>query len=69
MKKKRKQVKQRKDKDGFLFVVLEKNGDREVQYTHILVAKAFVPNPEGKENVRHKDGDKENNRADNLEWY
>ena len=35
---------------------------------HILVAKAFVPNPEGYTFVRHKNGRLLDNRADNLEW-
>ncbi len=35
---------------------------------HRLVAMAFVPNPGGLPVVNHKDGDKGNNHADNLEW-
>ncbi len=38
------------------------------EFIHRLVANTFVENPEGKTEVNHKDGNRENNCADNLEW-
>ena len=47
---------------------LRKDGKQYQRTLHSLVAKTFIPNPEGKAEVNHIDGDKMNNRVDNLEW-
>lgn len=55
---------------GYVYVYLYSNGKRDSanSLVHILVAKAFVPNPDNKPQVNHIDGDKSNNCAWNLEW-
>lgn len=57
-----------KNRCGYMQVVLSKNGKLKYITVHRLVAKAFIPNPECKKQVNHKDGNKENNSVDNLEW-
>lgn len=61
-------LKQQVDKNGYMAVRLSK-GNKKFQTTvHRAVAKAFVDNSERKPCVNHKDGDKKNNCAENLEW-
>lgn len=49
-------------------VTLSRFGRRSIHYVHRLVAKAFLPNPDSKPEVNHKDGNRTNNRVTNLEW-
>lgn len=57
-----------KSKDGYVRVSLNKDGKVFTIEIHKLVAQAYIPNPEGKPQVNHKDEDKTNNCVDNLEW-
>lgn len=52
----------------YLFVSLSKNNKKYNFSIHIGVAVHFVPNPENKPEVNHKDGNKQNNHWTNLEW-
>lgn len=53
---------------GYWKVDLYKNRVREKAYVHILVAQMFVPNPDNKPQVNHKDGNRANSNFENLEW-
>lgn len=55
-------------KNGYLVVRLKKNGNRSTKLINRLVAESFIPNPEDKLEVNHKDLNKLNNHVDNLEW-
>ena len=55
-------------RDGYLTVGLTKNNRNKTFIVHRVVAKAFIPNPDNLPQVNHKDENKSNNNASNLEW-
>lgn len=53
---------------GYEKVVLCKNSNVKTYYIHRLVAEAYIPNPDNKAHINHKDENKQNNFVGNLEW-
>lgn len=53
---------------GYLTVDLYENNKTHKITIHRLLAETFIPNPENKPCVDHKDGDRKNNKLSNLRW-
>jgi hypothetical protein len=50
--------------NGYLFVKI----DGKLVSIHRLVGELFIPNPHNKKEINHIDGNKQNNKVENLEW-
>lgn len=64
-----KEMKLRKNPNGYFQVCLKGNGSQKTAYVHRLVAEAFLKPPLPEETcINHKDEIKTNNSVENLEW-
>ena len=59
---------QTKDSRGYPSVTIFDKYGQHTKNVHKIVAETFIPNPEKKLTVNHKDGNKSNNHISNLEW-
>ena len=63
-----KELTQRISNKGYWTVRLSKNAKQTIILVHRLIALAFVPNPDNKPYVNHKNGNKLDYQISNLEW-
>lgn len=69
MKKQKQEIIPKFEKEGKAKVILtDKNGVEKEMDVARMVATAFVPNPNNYDFINHKNGNKLDNRAENLEW-
>ena len=54
--------------NGYKYVWLHKNNKATQKYIHRLVAEHFLDNPNKHKQINHKNGKKNDNRLQNLEW-
>ena len=61
-------LRQSNHRQGYKLVGLHKDKKLKTHTVHRLIAKAFIENPNGYNEVNHKDENKANNNIENLEW-
>ena len=62
-------LKPKYNQKGYQYIKLSINRYKSIKwYIHRLVGFHFIPNPENKPQINHKDGNPSNNNVDNLEW-
>lgn len=62
-------LKHRPNNQSYLRInLINKNGKPKKVMVHRLVGLAYIPNPDKKPFINHKDGNKHNNKKENLEW-
>ena len=58
-----------KNPGGYWYITIYLGNGKSVERgIHQMVAECFIPNPENKKTVNHKDGNKSKNNVENLEW-
>ena len=57
-----------KDSKGYPKATFTEDGKAKTYLIHVLVARAFIPNPDNLPVVHHKDANPKNNHVDNLQW-
>ena len=57
-----------KDKYGYFLIQLWSNNKSLTTGLHRIIAQAFIPNPQNKPQINHKNGIRDDNRIENLEW-
>lgn len=64
------EIKPRPTKNGYMRVCMrnDESNKRQDKYVHRLVAEAFIPNPDNKKYVNHRDCNRGRNCLSNLEW-
>jgi hypothetical protein len=64
----RRTLKPQKHHAGYQLITIVKDNKRWQNTVHKFVALAWLENPNGYDEINHKDGDKQNNAVWNLEW-